>query len=226
MPGTLFVIATPIGNLEDITFRAVETIRSLDILFCEDTRQTMRLLERYEIRLPLDSYREEVHAGKAARLIELLAEGKNVGLVSDAGTPAVSDPGSRLVAAVAERLPDAPIIPIPGPSAVAALVSVCGFGGDEFTFLGFPPHKKGRTAFLKDALESPRTVVLYESPHRVEKLLESLAELAPDRRLVIGRELTKIHETLYRGTPSEILDALRATSLKGEFAIAIERSAK
>ncbi|MDD5251217.1 MAG: 16S rRNA (cytidine(1402)-2'-O)-methyltransferase [Patescibacteria group bacterium] len=218
----LYLIATPIGNLEDMTFRAVETIKNLDVLFCEDTRQTKRLLDRYGLRVALDSYREEAHARKAERMIELLQEGKNVGLVSDAGTPGVSDPGGRLVAAVVERLPNVNIIPIPGPSAVAAIVSVAGFGGNGFTFLGFPPNQKGRQSFIREALDEPRTVILYESPHRISKLLESIREISPDRNLVVGRELTKLHETIYRGTAAEIISAIKKTSDKGEFAIAIE----
>jgi 16S rRNA (cytidine1402-2'-O)-methyltransferase len=223
MTGTLYLIATPIGNLGDMTYRAVETIRSLDVLFCEDTRTTMHLLERYDLSVPLDSYREEAHDRKTARVLELLADGKNVGLVSDAGTPAVSDPGGRLVAAVIEKLPDAKLVPIPGPSAVAALISVCGFPGTEFLFLGFPPHKKGRQTFIKEALDSPRTVILYESPHRIMKFLETVAAMEPERRLCVGRELTKVFETLYRGTAAEVITALQATSEKGEYAVAIER---
>jgi 16S rRNA (cytidine1402-2'-O)-methyltransferase len=223
MPGTLYLIATPIGNLADMTYRAVETIRGLDVLFCEDTRTTMRLLERYDLSVPLDSYREEAHAAKTARVLELLAAGKSVGLVSEAGTPAVSDPGGRLVAAVIEQMPDAKLVPIPGASAVAALVSVCGFPGTEFLFLGFPPHKKGRQTFIREALDAPRTVILYESPHRIMKLLETVAELEPTRRLCVGRELTKVYETLYRGTATEVMAALKATSEKGEYSVAIER---
>jgi len=223
MSGILYVIATPIGNLDDVSFRAVETIKNLDVLFCEDTRTTSRLLARHDIKVPLDSYREQAHERKTARLLELLREGRSVGLVSDAGTPAVSDPGGRLVAAVALEAPEARIVPLPGASAVASLVSVCGFGGDGFDFRGFPPHKKGRTAFIARALESEYVTVLYESPHRIHKLLESITAAAPDRRLCIGRELTKIHETIYRGTAEEIRRQLDETSAKGEFAVAIDR---
>lgn len=222
MTGTLYIIATPIGNLADLTYRAVETIRGLDVLFCEDTRQTTRLLARYDLTVSLDSYREAAHERKAARVIELLAAGRQVGYVSDAGTPGVSDPGSRLVAAVVARLPEAKIVPIPGPSAAAALISVCGFGGNEFVFMGFPPHKKGRQAFINEAINSPRTAILYESPYRIEKLLSYLAEAAPDRQLCVGREMTKVFETFYRGTAAAVMDQLKAGSAKGEFAIAIE----
>ncbi len=224
MLGKLFVIATPIGNLSDITQRAVETIKTLDVLFCEDTRQTAKLLSRLEVRVPLDSYREQAHATKAAKIVAFLSEGKNIGLVSDAGTPGVSDPGSRLIEAVTEKLPEAVITPIPGPSAVVSLVSISGFPGDGFLFMGFPPHKKGRNAFVREALDSSRTTVLYESPHRISRLLNEIASLAPDRRLCVGRELTKMHETIYRGTAAEVTELLARTSAKGEFVMAIERN--
>jgi 16S rRNA (cytidine1402-2'-O)-methyltransferase len=224
MLGTLYVIATPIGNLEDITLRALAVLPTLDVLFCEDTRMTSRLLARHGLRVTLDSYREQAHERKAARLIELLEEGKQVGLVSDAGTPAVSDPGTRLVAAVAERLPEARIVPLPGPSAAVALASVSGFGGEGYLFAGFPPHKKGRAKWLGELLDVPRMVILYESPHRIERLLGELVGLIPTRRLVVGRELTKLHETIYRGTPAEVLAQLGVTSRKGEFAVIIDRA--
>jgi 16S rRNA (cytidine1402-2'-O)-methyltransferase len=180
-------------------------------------------LARHGLKVPLDSYREQAHERKTARLLELLREGRSVGLVSDAGTPAVSDPGSRLVAAVAQEEPTARIVPVSGASAVTALVSVCGFGGDGFDFRGFPPHKKGRTAFVARALESEYVTVMYESPHRIRKLLQGIRDAAPERQLCIGRELTKIHETIYRGTAEEIRRQLDETSAKGEFAVAIDR---
>lgn len=216
----LYVIATPIGNLEDVTVRALATLRQLDVLLCEDTRVTKRLLDRYEIRVPYESYREEVHRARVGRIIERLRAGQKVGIVSDAGTPAVSDPGSWLVRDILAALPEAEIVPIPGPSAVTAAISVSGTG-DEFVFLGFPPHKKGRQSFFAAALAEPRAVVLYESTHRIEKALESIRELAPERRLVVCRELTKMHETIYRGKAAEVLEKLAATSAKGEFVIVI-----
>lgn len=219
--GTLFIIATPIGNLEDVTYRAVETLKSLDVLFCEDTRVTVRLLERYALRVPMDSYREEAHREKLERVLAHLREGKRVGLVSDAGTPAISDPGFRLVRDVLAAEPETTVVPIPGPSAVVTSLSVSGFPSDEFLFLGFPPHKKGRQSAFAEAMDQPRTVVLYESPHRIDKALVAIDALDPARTLCVGREITKIHETFYRGTAKEVAAQLEKTSSKGEFVIVI-----
>lgn len=218
--GTLSVIATPIGNLQDVTPRMLETLRTVDVLFCEDTRVTGKLLSRYEIKVVYESYREENHARALPRILSLLREGKHLGLVSDAGTPAVSDPGARLVRDILNAEPDTVIIPIPGPSAVAAAISIAGFPSDGFLFLGFPPHK-GRGSFWKEALASTRPVVLYESPHRIMKALDELAAKAPARQLVVCRELTKLHETTYRGTASEIKARLEAGSSKGEFVVVV-----
>lgn len=219
--GTLYVISTPIGNLEDITFRAVETLKSLDLLLCEDTRVTRRLLGRYNIEVRTESYREQVHFQKIVHVAELLKEGKKVGIVSDAGTPGISDPGFRLVRDVLAAAPDTKVVPIPGPSAVATAVSVSGLPSDSFVFLGFPPHKKGRSALFKEAMSQDRTVVLYESTHRIEKALNEIMALDPHRPLAVCRELTKMFETIYRGTAAEVLAALEATSTKGEFVIVI-----
>ena len=224
--GTLFIIGTPIGNLEDVTYRAVETLKSLDVLFCEDTRVTRRLLDRYGIGVQVDSYREEVHGQKLAKVLTHLREGKKVGLVSDAGTPAIADPGFRLVRDVLTAEPETAVVPIPGPSAVATLLSASGFSADEFLFLGFPPHKKGRQSFFAEAMEQPRTVVLYESPHRIDKALAAIGAIDPARPLVVGRELTKMFETFYRGTASEVAAKLATTSSKGEFVIAIAGKSK
>lgn len=218
--GTLSIIATPIGNLQDISARALATLRSVDVLWCEDTRVTQRLLTRYDIRVPLESYRPEVHDKKIHRIVEMLAAGKHLGFVSDAGTPAISDPGAWLVHHVLERAPETKIVPIPGPTALAAALSVSGFMGDQFLFLGFPPHK-GRESFFRHAMGQPWTVVLYESPHRIIKALESINQFDSTRELCVTRELTKIHETLYRGTASEIVEQMRQTSSKGEFVIII-----
>jgi 16S rRNA (cytidine1402-2'-O)-methyltransferase len=223
---TLYVIATPIGNLDDVSPRCLEALRGVGMLLCEDTRVTRRLLDRHEIRVPiLDSYREDSHAAKSALAIDALREGTDVGFASDAGTPGISDPGTRLVAAVVAALPDTKVVPIPGPCAATALLSVSGFATDEFLFLGFAPHK-GRERFFRDLLAEERTTVFYESPHRMDKALDALAEYAPERRLCVGRELTKLHETLYRGTAAEVRAALDATSWKGEFVVAVERAAK
>jgi len=221
--GTLYLIATPIGNLEDVTVRALAVLRQIDLLLCEDTRVTKRLLDRYEIRVPMESYREEVHRQRVGSIIARLREGRRIGFASDAGTPGVSDPGSWLVREILEEAPETQVIPIPGPSAATAALSASGLPADEFVFLGFPPHKKGRASFIKQALEHERTAVLYESTHRIIKLLDAVAAIEPDRQLCVARELTKIHETFYRGTAAEILQALQTTSTRGEFVVMIAK---
>jgi 16S rRNA (cytidine1402-2'-O)-methyltransferase len=219
--GTLYLIATPIGNLEDITIRALAVLRQIDLLLCEDTRVTKRLLDRYELSVPMESYREEVHRQRISGIVARLQEGRLIGFASDAGTPGISDPGSWLVREILEAAPETQVIPIPGPSAAIAALSASGFPADEFVFLGFPPHKKGRASFIKQALEHERTVVLYESTHRIVKLLDAIAAIDPTRPLCVARELTKMYETFYRGTAAEILQALQTTSSKGEFVVMI-----
>ncbi len=221
MPGTLYIIATPIGNLDDVSPRTIETLRSLDLLLCEDTRVTGHLLHRYDIKIPMKPYREDLHFKKVSEVIALLKEGKTVGLVSDAGTPGIADPGFRLVRDVLASAPDTVVIPIAGPSAVTTALSASGLPADQFVFLGFPPHKKGRNGFFKEAMEQSRTVVLYESTHRIEKALTALHGIDPNRYLVVARELTKLHETFYRGTAAAISAGLASTSTKGEFVIMI-----
>jgi 16S rRNA (cytidine1402-2'-O)-methyltransferase len=219
--GTLFVIATPIGNLGDLTFRAAETLKSLDLLLCEDTRVTGKLLQHIGAKVSMDSYREDSHGQKLPRVLAALRAGKRVGIVTDAGTPAVADPGFRLVRDVLAAEPDVRVEPIPGPSAVAAALSASGMSADQFLFMGFPPHKKGRNAFFKEAMAQERTVVLYESTHRIDKALEALAAEDSMRPLCVCREVTKLHETFYRGTAAQIAEQLKATSSKGEFVIVI-----
>jgi 16S rRNA (cytidine1402-2'-O)-methyltransferase len=225
MSGTLYIIATPIGNLDDLSPRAIATLRGVSLLLCEDTRVTRKLLNRFEINVDTESYREHNHEAKLGHVLELLRRGSDVGLVSDAGTPGISDPGSRLVRDLLAEEPQLKVVAIPGPSAVVAAVSAAGFPADSFTFLGFPPHKKGRNTFFREALEYPHPVVLYESPHRIIKALEAINELEPARQLCVQRELTKMFETTYRGTAVEILVAL-GQSPKGEFVMVIDRKAK
>jgi 16S rRNA (cytidine1402-2'-O)-methyltransferase len=220
--GTLYVIATPIGNLEDVTTRSLTTLASLDLLLCEDTRVTGRLLSRYETTVKMEPYREDLHFKSLPRIVEMLQAGKTIGLVSDAGTPGIADPGYRLVRDVLAAAPDTKVIPIPGPSAVAAALSASGMPSDQYVFMGFPPHKKGRTAMFKEAMAMERTTVMYESTHRITKALEAIAAIDPNRQLVVGREITKLHETFYRGTASEVMAKLDETSSKGEFVIIIE----
>ncbi len=224
--GTLFMVATPIGNLGDITMRALETLKSVDAIFAEDTRVSSKLLFHYKIQKPVFHYDEHSHNRAAAKLMEMLKDGKDIALVTDAGTPGIADPGSRLIEIVSKELPQVPIIPIPGASAVISLLSISGFNTEQFTFLGYPPHKKGRKTFF-ESLQKLETwpVVFYESPHRIEKALSSIVEvLGNDRRIVVGRELTKLHEDIFRGTAKDALSHIgNLEKQKGEFAVAISR---
>jgi len=216
-----YILATPIGNLKDITLRALETLRQVDFILSEDTRVTKKLLDHFQITTPLISYHEHSSSEKIASIINRLEKGENLALVSDAGTPGISDPGGKLIAAVIESGVEAKIEPIPGVSALAAILSVSGIPNDRFLFLGFLPHKKGRQTLLKEIVSLKYPVVIYESKHRILKLLNELRDTK--KQLIIGRELTKMHETIYRGTPDSILNRLTANiaEQKGEFAIII-----
>lgn len=222
---TLFVVATPIGNLEDVTLRALETLKSVDVVLCEDTRVTKKLLARYDIHTPTLSYHTHSGGAKSEKIIELLREGKNLALVSDAGTPTISDPGSMLVAQVREVLGgEVSVISIPGPSAVVAALSVSGFPADSFLFLGFLPHKKGRQTLFKEIAASERTVVFYESPHRILKTLEALeAGLSPLRPIAVVREISKIFEETIRGSAAEARDYFKKNpdKVRGEFVVVV-----
>lgn len=216
--GCLYVTATPIGNLGDITLRALETLKQVDLILCEDTRQGKKLLEHYQIDKPLESYHQHSVFAKTRKILDLLAEGKNLALITDAGTPGISDPGAELVGAAAKK--GLAVIPIPGPSALTAILSVAGFPTDKFVFLGFPPHKNKRRKFFIEAAARQETVIFYESGHRILKCLSELKTvLDPRRELVIGRELTKRFETFYRGTIDEIQEKMKDE--RGEFVIAI-----
>src|SRR3989344_4502103 len=204
---TLSIVATPIGNLEDITLRAIRVLKEADLVLCEDTRTTGNLLKKYDIKTPTMSYHSHSKLAKVEKVFELFEEGKNIALVSDAGTPAISDPGVLLVAQVREHFGGkVSIVTIPGPSAVIAALSASGLPASVFLFLGFLPHKKGRETLFKELAGSKRTVVFYESPHRILKALESLNKFAPDKRVILGRELTKIHEEFLAGTAGELLE--------------------
>ncbi len=218
--GILSIVATPIGNLEDITLRALRTLKECDVVYAEDTRVVAKLLARYEIKKPLQRLDAVTETKKADDVVSRLEAGEHVVFVSDAGTPGISDPGSRLVAAVREQLPEAKIEAIPGASALTAALSIAGIDSAEFTFIGFLPHKKGRQTALKKMAESEIPVVLYESPHRILKLLEELGAIDTSR-VVVARELTKIHEEVVSGTPSEILAhfAKNPDRVRGEFVV-------
>ncbi len=221
--GTLSVVATPIGNLEDITLRALRTLKECDVIYAEDTRVISKLLARYELQKPLQRLDAATEAAKAGEVIERLQAGEHVAYVSDAGTPGISDPGTRLVAVVREQLPEAVIEAIPGASALTAALSIAGIDTSAFTFLGFLPHKKGRQTALKEVAESTIPVVLYESPHRIEKLLQELQTLTI-ARVVIARELTKVHEEIISGTVAEVQAhfAAHPDTIRGEFVVLVE----
>ncbi len=224
-PGTLYLVATPIGNLEDITLRALRTLKECDVVAAEDTRRTGQLLKHFEISKPLLSYFQFNEARRSEQIIERLRRGERVALVTDAGSPGISDPGERVVkAAIAAGFR---VEAVPGPSALVAALTASGLPTDEFHFIGFLPHKSGQR---RTKLESMRTVegtlVLYESPYRVEKLLIELSEVLPERRVVLARELTKKFEEFLRGTPLELLEQVRRRAVKGEFVVLIDGAAK
>lgn len=208
----LYIVATPIGNLKDITLRALHILENVDLILCEDTRVTKKLLNYYNINTPVESYHQHSKISKVNKIINLLEQDKNLALVSDSGTPGISDPGNKLIEEIKNI---AEIIPIPGSNAVATIASVSGFPMDKFVFLGFPPHKKGRNKFFKEVAEYKYSVIIYESPHRIIKTLNELK----DFDIVVGRELTKKFETIYRGNVKEIIKQLEKEKPKGEFVI-------
>jgi 16S rRNA (cytidine1402-2'-O)-methyltransferase len=217
--GKLSIVATPIGNMGDITFRALWTLKEADMIYAEDTRVTSKLFVQYGLQKPLKRLDAVTEEKKAKEIIDLLAQGKSVALVTDAGTPGISDPGARLVAAVRAKMPEATIEAIPGPSAITAALSISGIDTTAFTFVGFLPHKKGRQTALREIAASKIPVVIYESPHRILKLL---AELAAHnvRRVVIGRELTKMHEEILIGEPLDLAKQLtKNKAVRGEFVV-------
>lgn len=218
----LSIVATPIGNLEDITMRALRVMREADYILCEDTRVTGKLLSHYEIKKPMRRY--DAHAGAHihAQVIEDLSAGKKIVLVSDAGTPGVSDPGVLLIQRA--RMAEVPIEVVPGPSAVTAAVSLAGIPGNQFSFWGYAPQKKGRQTFFANLNESDIPVVFFESTHRIMKALTLLIEHSPNARIYLGRELTKMHEELLVGSAQELFDKLSAESVKqkGEFVVIVE----
>ncbi|MFA6076675.1 MAG: 16S rRNA (cytidine(1402)-2'-O)-methyltransferase [Candidatus Paceibacterota bacterium] len=241
-----YIVATPIGNMGDITLRAIETLKSVDLILCEDTRETKKILDKYGINKPTMSYPSDDVVGKdnrqskLAKILTLLEEGKNLALVSDAGTPTISDPGAMLVSKIKEKFNLTPsplsltrrgvggevsvqVIPIPGPSAVITALSASGLPTHEFTFLGFLPHKKGRETLFKEIASAERTMVFYESPHRILKTLESLIKFSPEKKVCIARELTKIYEEFKTGSPTEVLEYLNKNPMKqkGEFTVIV-----
>ncbi len=219
--GTLYLVATPIGNLDDISKRALGTLAGVDLILAEDTRVSGKLLGHYGIKTQVASYHQHSGEGKMLEVLSLLLGGKDVALVSDAGTPGIADPGNELVDFINENS-EVQIIPVPGPSAVTAALSVCGFNVSKYLFLGFWPKKKVSKA-IKLIKLTKTSLVFFESPHRIVKTLEKLHEAVAQRRVFIGRELTKMHETHYRGSLDEVIIKLKSEKfLKGELVVVVE----
>jgi 16S rRNA (cytidine1402-2'-O)-methyltransferase len=224
---TFYVVATPIGNLEDITLRAIRILKEVDIVLCEDTRVTKRLFEKHGISTQMLSYHTQSGDTKVELILEKIEEGKNVALVTDAGTPGISDPGSLLISTIREKItekfPDLKIVSVPGASALTAALSIAGVPTHEFIFLGFMPHKKGRETLFKEIAESERTMVFYESTHRILKTLESLTKI--NKKITIVREITKIYEEVLQGSAQDVLKILTETpeKQKGEFVVIVSQ---
>lgn len=224
MPGTLYVVATPIGNLEDITHRALRVLREVDIIACEDTRHTRRLLNHYGIKTKVTSYHDHNERERTVELLQALASGANVAIVSDAGTPTISDPGFRLVSEAGAQ--DITVVALPGPTALIAALVASGLPTDEFFFAGFLPARSGvRRTRLAELREIPATLIFYEAPHRIAATLRDAVEILGEREAVIARELTKIHEEIARGRLSELAERFSsAEKARGEIVLLIDRT--
>lgn len=221
MAGVLYLVATPIGNLEDVTLRALRVLREVDVVAAEDTRRARTLLSRHGIRNRVVSYHEHNEKSRAAELLELLRSGRSVALVSDAGTPVLSDPGYELVRGCAEE--GIPVVPVPGPSAVTAALAASGLPTDRFLFAGFVPRKReARRRFLEELARLPVTLVLFESPRRLSACLADLHRVAGNRRVAVCRELTKRHEEILRGTVQEVMARLGTGAVRGEVTLVVE----
>lgn len=220
-PGTLTLVATPIGNLGDMTYRAVETLRSVHLILAEDTRHSRRLMSHYQIDTPLSSYHDHNEARVTPAIIERLQRGENIALVTDAGTPAISDPGFYLVRAALEA--GITVTMVPGANAVLPALVLSGFPSETFVFAGFPPRKSGGLARTVDALQhEPRTTIFYVSPHQLHKVLDALAERLPERLVAVARELTKLHEEVARGSAVEVRDRFAKSAPRGEFVVVVK----
>ncbi|MEA2113610.1 MAG: 16S rRNA (cytidine(1402)-2'-O)-methyltransferase [Patescibacteria group bacterium] len=245
----LYIVATPIGNLKDISFRALETLKKVDLILCEDTRVAKKLLDCYEISKQTISYHQHSKLKKSKYILEQLRGGKDLALISDAGTPLISDPGAKLIKYLLEQLSNLKIIPVPGPSALICALSISGISADKFVFLGFPPAKKKRKKFFKEVADSKYTIVFYESCHRILKTLQELSFVIAskarqsqklpidknaslrfsrnnERQVIVYRELTKKFETVYRGEVKEIIEQIQnppaGGKVKGEFVVVVE----
>lgn len=224
---TFYVVSTPIGNLEDITLRAIRVLKEVDLILCEDTRVTKRLIDNYDIKTATMSYHAQSGEAKVDLILKMIDEAKSIALVTDAGTPGISDPGSMLISKIRQAYPELFIITIPGSSALTSALSIAGVPTDEFIFLGFMPHKKGRETLFKEIAESERTIIFYESTHRILKTLESLKnqEGITAKKITLARELTKIYEEVLQGSAEEILKILTDApeKQKGEFVVIVSR---
>ncbi len=218
--GILYIVATPIGNLDDITLRAIEILKSVDLIACEDTRHSSKLLSHYNISTKKISYYDQIEERRSNEIVQKLGSGMNIALISDAGTPGISDPGFRLIQKALEA--EISVIPIPGPSSILSALVSSGFATDRFTFEGFLPRKKGRKTRLEALAVESRTMIIFESPLRLLKTLDDLAEYFGERNISIGREMTKYYEEYIRGTISEVSAFFREKKPKGEFVIVIE----
>jgi len=220
--GQLFVIGTPIGNLEDITLRAISTLKNVDIILAEDTRNSKKLLNAHNIDTKMMSYHDHSSEKEIKKIVSLLLEGKELALISDAGTPIISDPGYGLIRDCIRN--DIGIVPIPGVSSITAAMSVSGLPSDSFTFVGFLPQKKGRLKKIKELKKLDNTIILFESPFRLEKTLNQLLEHLGDRAVVVGRELTKLYEEVIRGNLSKVIMHFSKSKVKGEIVIMIGKN--
>jgi len=221
MSGLLYIVSTPIGNLEDITIRAIRVLKEVTTIAAEDTRHTGKLLHHFQIHTPLTSYHDFNKEEKTPVFVKRLKEEESFALVSDAGTPTLADPGYYLIKAAIAN--DIPVIPIPGPSATVAALSVSGLPSDRFTFEGFAAKKKGkRDKQLEVLKEDTRTLIFYESPYRIVSLLEAVKDILGERRVALGRELTKLHEEVLRGTVTEVIQHLNGKRVRGEFTLVVE----
>ncbi len=217
---TLYIVATPIGNLGDMTHRAVETLKNVDLVAAEDTRTARKLFAKFEIKTPLTSFHAHSTERETGKIITQLKAGKNVALISEAGTPSISDPGYRLVSAAIQS--NVEVVPVPGVSAVITALSASGLPTDKFIYLGFLPLKKGRQTLINSLKDEKHSVVFYESVHRIAKTLDQLRELlGEERRIVVARELTKLHEEFFRGTLAQACEWVHSKPAKGEFTVVL-----
>ena len=224
--GMLYIVATPIGNLGDISLRALEILKTVDAIFCEDTRQTLKLLNHYEIATKAYPFKRDSDYGAIDRIAEMLFQKDSVAIVSDAGTPGINDPGARLISELVSRMPQLCIVPIPGANAAISALSVSGFPSERWSYWGFIPNKKGRQTYFKKIAENKDVVICYESKYRIIKTLQELKDALAvmeqsDRQIMIARELTKLHETIYRGTVAQVRAMLGEDEVLGEFVLIV-----